>query len=156
MPKPKSSPEKKWLPLLGGSMLFGYLGCVPQGESPAAGLTAPQAAGRDTVARADTTVPVVVRPDTVRSPDPVVVIRNGPTLGEPCDRPNDSNFACTMEGVPVKCYQGRVAQGSSPEVSATRCSAGDTLLRFIHMGFNGIDKAIPQPRADRMVVRRMA
>jgi hypothetical protein len=145
MPILKTFPEKKWLPLLGGSVLFGYLGCVPQDSSPASGLTGPQAAGSDTVARAD----------TVRPPDPVILIRTGPTLGEPCSRPNDYNFACTMEGVPVKCLEGTVVQGSNTEVSGTRCPPGDTLLQSVHMGFNGIDKAVPSPRADRMV-RRIA
>jgi hypothetical protein len=153
MPKQKPFPERKWLPLLGGSVLFGYLGCVPQGSSPAAGLTAPHATGNDSAAHPDTTAPIAAGPDTVRPPDPVIVIRNGPTLGEPCERPNESNFACTMEGVPLKCYQGRLVEGSNPEVSATRCIAGDTLIKSIHMGFNGIDKAAPHPRADLLVRR---
>ena len=165
MPKRKTTPDKKWLSVLGGSALFGYLGCVPQESGPAS-IVAPHTAGADSSARKDTVASVVLRPDSaapvVSKPDtipsdPAVAIRRGPTLKEKCVGPDDYfPIACTFEGLPLTCHGGEYIQGPGLEVSYRYCVAADTVIHSLHMGFNGLDKVAETKLPDLLVRRRMA
>jgi hypothetical protein len=135
----KNTPkDKRMLSLLGGSALFGYLGC----QFPGAGPTDPAvAAPKDTVAIAakDTSKSTTLKPDPVPQTD-TVIIRNGPTLGEACPpAPEWSKDVCSVEGVILACPRGiRIEGYVGPE---RYCVQGDTILHARHFGFTGIEKA---------------
>lgn len=145
MKKPKSHPEKKWIGLLGGSALFGYLGCLPPEST-----VSPQspAAGADTASRvvsADSNlvrpIPVSERDTAIIKTDTAIAVRTGPTLGEPCTQ-SDTDYQrfCTFEGMPLKCLSGILVQGAVFPVSSGECNTGDTLMHYRHFGFTGIDR----------------
>ncbi|HKP95833.1 MAG TPA: hypothetical protein VJ385_08765 [Fibrobacteria bacterium] len=140
MPEKKPSPDRKLLTLLGGSALFGYLGCLPPGSGT--GAVPEPAAAADPAVRKDS-ASIVLKPDPEAQTGPMIV-RKGPTLGEPCATPNGMGpLFCTIDGMPLSCFDGVLVKGPGPEVTAAGCAAGDTIPTpsYRHFGFTGIDKA---------------
>jgi hypothetical protein len=134
----KTPKDKRILSLLGGSALFGYLGC----QIPGAGPTDPAlSAPKDSVviASKDTLKSISVRPDPMPLTE-TVIVRNGPTLGEACPPvPEFGKAVCSVDGVILSCLRGVMVEGYiSPE---RYCIKGDTVLRYRHFGFTGIEKA---------------
>jgi hypothetical protein len=133
----KTPKDKRILSLLGGSALFGYLGC----QFPGAGPTAPAVpAPKDSVSiAARDTSKISLKPDPMPGMD-TLIVRNGPTLGEACPPvPEFGKTVCSVDGVILSCLRGVMVEGFiSPE---RYCIKGDTVLHYRHFGFTGIEKA---------------